>query len=835
MKFFRLLQLLICLFVVVPGVVTGQGYDPQDPEQPSNGKFAAPHAAASAPEIKFRIHKNGKLWNVINNNGIFGNLFGFQDVDMGKTAPGYYFPRYSRFRHGYYTAIWVGGIKGNDTLVSTNLDVDYQGWWTGYNSEFWPDYGSAGDFKDITPNINGNTDYLAKSQVTFQASFTDTFQYQSFVPYNNYDRRNHQPLNIRIDQTSYSWSYDYAEDFVIVDYKITNLGDTPIQDTYFGLYHIGAINHVAELPYPKLEDYEGYIDSAQYDFQELGYEPMHIAWVVDKDGHPEGNHWGLLSTVNAFGIAPLHVPVGATTFNFNWWVADESINWGPRKAGTADDPFRGFSGGGIGAPMSDKDKYYMMAHPEVDYSGYTAAFDHSRDGWLPPSESAEQVAGGHFVHFLTSYGPFDIPPHSAKDVAVVYSIGEKAHTNASAYLENFDPKNPYPFLNYLDFHDLIDNVRWAKRIYDNPGVDTDGDGDSGKYFWYVDPITYDSLQVYYAGDGVPDFRGATPPPAPPIRVTGEMGKIVVRWNGRDVENYFDSFSLIRDFEGYRVYLGRSNEPGDITLLASYDREDYNRYIWNPSHEEYDLREIPFTLDSLRVLYGSNFNPLDYTRAQPLEDNGRYYFFTKVDFNESDLLNPHKIHKLYPDAINDTSDVDDQGRMRYYEYEYIIDDLLPSVPYYVSVTAFDFGEPSKSLSPLESSPAENIYKVFALPNGDNQVLDNGKLNVYCYPNPYRADAHYEAQGFENRFTDLWIERGRAIYFANLPNKCTISIFSLDGDLVRKIDHDMPVGSGTASVDSWDLISRNQQAVVSGLYYWTVESAYGNQVGKLVIIK
>jgi hypothetical protein len=37
------------------------------------------------------------------------------------------------------------------------------------------------------------------------------------------------------------------------------------------------------------------------------------------------------------------------------------------------------------------------------------------------------------------------------------------------------------------------------------------------------------------------------------------------------------------------------------------------------------------------------------------------------------------------------------------------------------------------------------------------------------------------------------------------------------------------------DSWDLITRNTQAVVSGVYYWTVEGADGRvQIGKLVII-
>ena len=33
----------------------------------------------------------------------------------------------------------------------------------------------------------------------------------------------------------------------------------------------------------------------------------------------------------------------------------------------------------------------------------------------------------------------------------------------------------------------------------------------------------------------------------------------------------------------------------------------------------------------------------------------------------------------------------------------------------------------------------------------------------------------------------------------------------------------------------MITRNTQAIVTGLYYWVVESEYGNQVGKLVILK
>ena len=834
MKWFKSLIILAILIIALPSILHARNDAQLLFKTPQGKNNFILKSTDDYPFITFRIHKNGRLWNTINNNGISGNFFGFTDEEIGKLAPSYYFPRYSRIRHGLYTGLWIGGIVNNDTLVSTNLDVDYQGWWTKYNNEFWPDYYPQGDFVDLSPE-SGYVDAIhPRSEVIYQANFTDTFQYESFVPYNNYDMRYHRPLNIKVTQTSYSWSYSYADDFILVDYKIKNLGKDDIKKAFFGLYHLGVVHFTGELPYPRLDDIEGYIDSTPYKFKELGKEPMNIAWVCDKDGNPRGDKWRLASTVNGLGIAPIRLPEGANIRNFNWWVNYESTSWGPRKAGTLNNPLRLFYGE-LGQPLGDRNKYYMMSHPEVDYSGYEAAVNHQSEGWLPPFKYAENLTKGHFVHLLTSFGPFDIPAQKAQDIVIVYAIGESIHTIPSAYRDIYDPYNPQPFLDYLNFDNLIDNVRWAKRIYDNPGVDTDNDGDSGKYFYYLDPQTAESLKVYYAGDGVPDFKGATPPPPPRIRVSTENNKIIIRWNGRKIEDYFDTFTLIRDFEGYRVYLARSENENDISLIASYDRKDYNRYRWDKKHRQYELKEIPFTLDSLKKLYGPSFEPLKHTRVDPLyASDGGIYYFSKVDYNMSDLNNPEQIHKVYPDAKLDTSDVDAQGRMRYYEYEYVINNLLPTVPYYVSVTAFDFGYPGKSLEPLESSPTQNLTKVFAVDQG-NKIFKNGALNVYCYPNPYRIDAQYTENGYENRSTNLAPDRARSIFFANLPNRCTISIYSLDGDLIKRFEHDEPAGSGTASIARFDLITRNTQAIVSGLYYWLVESGHGNQIGKLVIIK
>jgi hypothetical protein len=200
-------------------------------------------------------------------------------------------------------------------------------------------------------------------------------------------------------------------------------------------------------------------------------------------------------------------------------------------------------------------------------------------------------------------------------------------------------------------------------------------------------------------------------------------------------------------------------------------------------------------------------------------------------------------KRFPLARNPTkvpadsltpADYTDDGYLRYFEYEFTIENILPTVPYYVSVTAFDFGWPKSNLEPLETSITENAQQVFA--SVVDSAFGSNNKQVVVYPNPYRIDEHYRQRGFEGLGDDLRSnERLRRIHFANLPPKCIIKIFSLDGDLVREIHHDKSPDDPTASHEEWGLISKNGLAVVSGLYYWVVESDDGTvQMGKLAII-
>jgi len=79
-------------------------------------------------------------------------------------------------------------------------------------------------------------------------------------------------------------------------------------------------------------------------------------------------------------------------------------------------------------------------------------------------------------------------------------------------------------------------------------------------------------------------------------------------------------------------------------------------------------------------------------------------------------------------------------------------------------------------------------------------------------------------------------GVRVTFCNLPMaKNTVSIFTVSGDLVQTISHDGTDGSGHTS---WNLMSRNGQEVVSGIYLYSVQAdndGFDDFVGKFVVVR
>jgi hypothetical protein len=88
---------------------------------------------------------------------------------------------------------------------------------------------------------------------------------------------------------------------------------------------------------------------------------------------------------------------------------------------------------------------------------------------------------------------------------------------------------------------------------------------------------------------------------------------------------------------------------------------------------------------------------------------------------------------------------------------------------------------------------------------NTAAVNALDLINVVPNPYYAYSGYEKNQLDNR-----------IKFTNLPDKCTIRIYTVNGTLVRTFTKDSPI----TSLD-WDLKNQANIPVASGLYIIHVE--------------
>ncbi|MFH2050298.1 MAG: hypothetical protein ABIJ12_12725, partial [bacterium] len=503
--------------------------------------------------------------------------------------------------------------------------------------------------------------------------------------------------------------------------------------------------------------------------------------------------------------------------------------------------------GGLGTPEGDRNKYYIMSNGEFDYDqAFVGTIQQTDSLWLyPPQNQVAGWAGGMDTRYLLSFGPFDIRVGQTLPISFAYMGGQGLHTDRNNAADNM-PQDPEAFYANMHFEDLALNSTWSERVYDNPGVDTDGDGYSGEFrVCQIDSLVSDT--DWYRGDGVPDFTGAAPPPPPVFWLTSGPGYIKVRFNGARTETERDIFSREVDFEGYRIYLARDDRAASYSVIASFDRDDYNMYVFDTLLGEWDLSQTPFLLEDLRSYFRDEYlDPLIYSRTSPYTSPhypNMTYYFEKQDYNVSDQGVLNTIRKKYPDQPYPSSvladsarpeELTEDGYLKYFEYEYIIKDLLPTVEYYVNVTAFDFGSPGFDLGALESSVTLNAASAYAQASFD-QVFDN-EFEVMVYPNPYRLDAQYRQTGFEGRGEqDRPDDRLRKLHFANIPPTCKISIYTIDGDLVREIDHDVDPSDPKSTHETWDLITRNTQMVVSGLYYYVVEADnWETHIGKFSVI-
>jgi hypothetical protein len=103
---------------------------------------------------------------------------------------------------------------------------------------------------------------------------------------------------------------------------------------------------------------------------------------------------------------------------------------------------------------------------------------------------------------------------------------------------------------------------------------------------------------------------------------------------------------------------------------------------------------------------------------------------------------------------------------------------------------------------------------------NTAVETKLSKVTVAPNPYVGSNEAELEEF-----------GTLLGFHHLPEKCTIYIYNLLGNLVDIIHHDSPTGS-----EFWDMTTRSNESISSGIYIYRVVAENGaEKTGKFAVLK
>ncbi len=386
--------------------------------------------------VKFlgKYHNLNNLLLHVSNMGFFG------DWNSDPTSPSAEWPAGSGIEYLFAAGLWVGGVVYDefnrpDTLVSAAVyqleyypkpdarDVIYK------TAENEPGGSRIGDGADDDDDnlvdedwLDGydndgdgfiDEDFAAISQQMYTCTFYDTTTLMNA----NRTEDFHKPLNLRVRQESYAWGGEAAKDFIGVEYKVTNIGDSTIYQAYVAFMVDADIGPVRQVPTSYTDDMAAFIDTTVKKFElnlDTGkIEPndydLTIGYMYDYPGGDDGDVPGYIGVM------------------FLGHTVDETGRLAPQRVEIH--MFRSWSSGEED-PQDDKERYrYMRGNSD---------FEQTID---PPTTKPQDY------RFLVSAGPFArIPPGSTLVFQVAFVCGHP-------------------------FDDFIDNAAYAQKIYNGRVID----------------------------------------------------------------------------------------------------------------------------------------------------------------------------------------------------------------------------------------------------------------------------------------------------------------------------------------------------------------------------
>ncbi len=178
--------------------------------------------------------------------------------------------------------------------------------------------------------------------------------------------------------------------------------------------------------------------------------------------------------------------------------------------------------------------------------------------------------------------------------------------------------------------------------------------------------------------------------------------------------------------------------------------------------------------------------------------------------------PYELLTVLPGSARSYEDV---GVLRGAEYYYYLQAVGPIHP----VDEKGLAGTPRGL-PLKSG---RYFTQTYLPTGLTRVTGEAVADFRIVPNPLNLAADESVRLFPGG-NSTWSQ----VDFLDIPGRCTISIYTETGELIRTIEH--TDGSGTTA---WDLTTSSRQPIVSGIYLVRVvdNDTGAADIKKLVVIQ
>ena len=708
----------------------------------------------------------------------------------------------------------------------------------------------------------------------------------------------HTPLNLKIVQSAYAWENDDADDFVAYEFEITNIGVTDIDDVYIGFFadcDIGPLSQAGRAEDDMGGSFRGVVRA-----RDNSFVPIEVGYMYDDDGDngQAPGYIGILFLGYTTDPSGQTAPPTVGLRSFNLFSGQQAFDQGGDPTNDAE-RYELLSGTEFDQnTVEGKQNDFRMlisggpfARLEPDKTlKFEAAFvlGNGLEGML---KNAAEAALTWYGNYFNMDGDADTGVNGRETRICARDFGSGSGDNPifhfvadlmdatcvdPAYLQG-QPTISAGDLDeeqciYVNMDNCFECVRQTGQVCtpDNHLIETQWN------CW--NPSVPDREKKGCTGIGGNETQihwlvGMAPPP-PGMRLWPTDNAVHVFWDDRS-EITPDVRSNRIDFESYRIWradnwdrpYGSSveNGPGSNLwhLIAEYDLVDYYQDIrLSDSGDTISVQTLPLGpntgLDVIRyrprVLDDPRYAGLAEAMQQVVDadSTGRLSELPPV-FDRLGNVNPG-MEPLIPwageKAVLDTffmvtpreairPTIVPKHATQFYEY--VDTEVHNGFIYFYSVTAGDrklVVRPDNTEVTIGEGQAGDPGSAFSVttPGTAAQTAaerDRLGANIYVYPNPATREALAEFQELHPNADD---PTGVRVCFTNLPAaRDRIDIFTLDGDLVQTIDHDGTGGDGEAC---WNLVSRNGQEIVSGIYLFVVhadDSRFEDFIGKFVVIR